>query len=516
MIRRFCLSRGRSLPRVLAIAILAFTSTVSSQETAVSLEEELEATGIGTSLEPVPEEIGSRADARETSRDSTDTEATAVPLKSDAASVEAEAESDSGPPQERRPQVARALSVEDADGTTHGSSEEEPPLVQPFSFLSSVLSEFFAMDEVGTTRGQKDNFFISLGPRVGYDSNVLYAPENPISSYTSGFNGAANYDFGSTRWHVNSRLGGGVTYYDNRPSDPTDYNASLVLSAEYEVNRRLKLDFSTRTAYLAQPEPQLVGSVTRFSGDYWYTDTRLSAQYTLRPRLAVRAGYSLLGYQYTDEAVNRGLGFYSQTAHLALDYLLTPRTTGTVEYRYNPVTYYEADLGSEGHILTVGFLHTFSNRVNWSFQFGAEQRRLTNPAVDGPSEYLGPFLETSLSYEFAPRSSVFANLRYGTEPSGVSGVSIRETLRGSLGVEYAITGRLTGSLTFNYSHDAYDQPGVATDFTQEIYSGSLTLRYRLNRGLALLGTYSYIGLFSDLPLNSYERNLVNLGLDIIF
>jgi predicted porin len=382
--------------------------------------------------------------------------------------------------------------------------------------LWDFFSQFFQFGAPGDPN-HPDKLRLTIGPTVGYDDNVLTTKTDPIASETAGLNGTLTYSFGSERLKIDSSAALGTTYYDNRPGDDTDYNASFSLATSYFVTRRLQLSGNVAFAYLSQPNPTLIGGVQRFSGDYTTTNLGFGLSYSLRPRLSMRLQYRMNSIAYTDETQNQSLGFTEQNYILGLDYLLTPRFTLTAEYRYNPLSYDAADQDSTGQILTFGFGASFAPKFQWNFQAGAEARMLNNTTTpDSPSSYIGPFVESDLSYGFAPGSTLVGTLRYGTEPSGSAGISIRQTLRGSLSLQYAFAARLSGNVAISYEHDHYDQPGDTNDFSQEYYTASLGLTYQFNPALALTAGYSYSTVQSDIEADGYTRGITTLGLQIIF
>ncbi|MDD5200270.1 MAG: TonB-dependent receptor, partial [Terrimicrobiaceae bacterium] len=178
---------------------------------------------------------------------------------------------------------------------------------------------------------------------------------------------------------------------------------------------------------------------------------------------------------------------------------------------------YQSNQDSTDHILSAGFTTTFSPRLKWVLQGGAEARILNNTTTEGAaSHYLGPFLETDVQYAFKPGSALVGSIRYGTEPSGVSGISIRQTLRGSLALQYSFAGRLGTDLGISYEHDHYDQPGSANDFSQEFYTASVGLRYQFNPAFALTARYEYSAVKSEVETDEYTRGVSTLGLEVIF
>ncbi|MGH8048155.1 MAG: outer membrane beta-barrel protein [Chthoniobacterales bacterium] len=362
---------------------------------------------------------------------------------------------------------------------------------------------------------RRDKLVLSLGMSLGYDTNVFYSAINPIASAVTGVNASADYHFGSRRVQLDANLSGGVNYYQNRPGGSNDDNFALTLALGYQLMPRLKLSFTTNTSYLSQPEPQLIGGIFQYGGSYFYTDTRLDLNYQMRPRFGLALGYDYNALKYDDEVINQGSGFYQQTFSLSGNFLVSPRTTLTLQYRYNPVSYYESGIGSTGQFLLVGIEQTLSPRLKYTFMFGSEYRSLENPAPDSPSSYLGPFAEGSLNYNFAPRSLLTGSMRLGTEPSGTSGVTIRQTFRSSLGVTHYIGGRLSVNGSIAFEHDLYDQPGI-DDFSQDIYSTSVSLSYQLAYYTSIVLRDDYIVVEGSTPNSSYSRNFSSIGLQITF
>lgn len=382
--------------------------------------------------------------------------------------------------------------------------------------LDDLVGAFLELGAPGDPN-QTDKLRLRTSTTIGYDDNVFTTNTDPIASGTASLDGEASYNFGDERLKLSSSLAGGVTYYDNRPGDDTDYNGTFRAATSYFVTRRLRVSGDAAIAYLSQPNPTVIGGVSRFNGDYITANLGFDVSYNLTPRFSARVGYRFTGIQYTDESQNESLGFTQETYFVGLDYLVSPRFTLTTEYRYSPLSYYESDQNSTGHIYTVGFVALFSPKFRWTLQGGAEARVLENATQgDAAENYVGPFLETDVSYEFRPGSSLSASLRYGTEPSGVAGISIRETLRGTLAMRYAFTPRLVGDVALSYQHDNFDQPGNTADFTQTFYTASLGLRFQLNPALAATAGYSYSAVQSENSFDEYTRNITTVGLEIIF
>jgi len=477
-------------------------AAIAADNAATTLEEELSGAGPAPTPEPpaVPQEFFPGPIPVPTPESVSEEDANrSIPSESETA-VEA---------------PAAELEAQDVTQTNPTENSGLVPLSKKGFSLGALFSSLIPGGSAGDPNS-KDKFALTFSLRGGYDDNVFASAFDPIASPFANLNGNLSYFFGSKRLQLNTQLGGGVTYYQNRPGRKQDYNGTVDLSARFHATRRLEFFGAVRGTYLAQPDPTVVGGAVQYSGDYIVANATGEVSYDLMPKLATRAKYTLNGIRYTDDAINQGQGFVEQTFSLGADFLLRPTTTLTMEFRYNPISYYEAGLGSDGYIATFGFVQSFTPRFSWMLQGGGEYRILKNPADVGTNNYFGPFVESRLSYSFAPASSLLGSLRYGTEPSGVSGVTIRQTLRGSLSVEHRFSAYWSMNLGLTYENSYYDQPGVIPDYSANVYSGFLGVRFQLNPAFALTADYSYTNVLYEGVVGNYSRNIVSTGLQIIF
>ena len=359
-------------------------------------------------------------------------------------------------------------------------------------------------------------FLITAAVREGFDSNVFTTRTDPTSSFYTNVALGLRYDLGTPRLQLSANLGGGATYYNTRPGDKFDYNLVLGLSANYKVSPRFVLTLTTSTGYLSQPDLSIVGGTNRVNGDYFYTDTILSGRYQWTQKFSTVTSYNFRAFTYFDQNLNDTQGRIEQTASQSLHWLLLPKTTVVLEYRANAVTYYEADLNSFGNFGLVGFDQVFNPRTRWTARVGVEQRFLHNP-VDGDSIYVGPYGESNLSYQFGPASYLSWNARYGTEASGLTDVTQRQTFRTGLSVSHAFTQRISGVLASNWQINYYDQQDVIPSFTENVIDVSATLGYKLNRFSSLSIGYQFTAdIAPDAIEREYTRSVAFAGVNFSF
>ena len=358
---------------------------------------------------------------------------------------------------------------------------------------------------------------LSFSAREGYDSNLFATHTDTYASAFSNAAFGANYSFGSPRLNIEANLGGGATYYYTRPGNKMDYNGQFSLSSMFALSPKISLALSSTTAYLSQPDTNVIGGSSRVDGDYITQDAKVAVAYKWSTRLATESGYQFFATHYLNPTLNDTQSFISQTAKQDVSWRLRPLTSAVLEYRANLLTYPgEKGMSSFGNFALVGFDQTFNPKFKWSGRAGLEQRFIQNP-VDGPSTYLGPFGESNLSLQYGPTSLITWNARYGTEPSGLTNVSQRQTLRTGLSVTHGFTPRISGILGIGVENDYFNQPGVVTTFSQTIFDASVGVKFKVNKNVSLNASYQFINVNAPKDTSfEYTRNVTFAGVNVSF
>lgn len=359
-------------------------------------------------------------------------------------------------------------------------------------------------------------FSYSFAVREGYDDNLFSEKTNTDSSFYTNFAAGVHYDFGGPRLKLSADLGGGITYYYTRPGDKVDFNGAFTLGATYLATPKLTLSLTTTTAYLSQPDTTIIGGTNRVNGDYIYTNTSLEGTYQWSEKFSTVTGYNLYANYYLDNSLNNSLSYTQQTVKESLHFLFKPKTTLVAEYRAQVVLYTGVDQNSFGNFGLLGFDQVFNPRFRWTLRAGVEQRFLNNP-VDGQSTYVGPYGESNLSYQFGQSSSIGWSARYGTEASGLTNVTQRQTFRTGLTLSHGFTPRISGSLSFNYEVDYFDQSGVITSYYQSIFDVSVGANFAINRHVSLSAGYTFTGVYAPQQTAvEYTRNVAFVGANFTF
>lgn len=371
------------------------------------------------------------------------------------------------------------------------------------------------LNPIGLFESSPFKYAFSL--REGYDSNVFTTHTDPISSFYTNFAAGVDYHFGNPRLQLTSSLGGGVTYYYTRPGKKYDLNGQFTLALVYLLTPRLTISGNTTIAYLSQPDTALYGNANRVNGDYVYTNSNIEGSYQWSEKFSTVTGYSAYANYYLNQQLNDTQSFWSSTIKQSFHWLLLPKTTVVAEYRANPIIYTGgAGMNSFGNFALVGFDQVFNPRFKWTLRLGAEQRFNQNP-VDGNSTYFGPYGETNLAYQFGPASTLSWNARYGTEPSGLTNVTQRQTFRTGLTLAHAFTPRISANLGLNFEEDYFNQAGVINTYNQTIVDIALGVNFKINRHISLSAGYQFVDVLAPQNITqAYVRNVGFVGANFNF
>lgn len=391
------------------------------------------------------------------------------------------------------------------------SLDELPPDV-----LQDMQQGPTALESVGDFL-QRKPFLFSISVREGFDSNPNTSKNNREESFYTNLAGGINYGFGNPRLQLQTNLTAGLTfYYNNAISNNIRLNAVWDLSAVYNASPRLIFTLGSSFGYYSEPDVFIPGIQANVDGDYVTVGTTLTGTYQWLERFSTTTGYAFNMLAYVESELNDDLGRITQTISQAFNFLYKPTTSIVAEYRIQPTTYFKADLDTLNQFALIGFDQMFSPRMTWNARAGAQFNLLNHP-VEGRGTYFGPYVETVYNYQYGERSRMNFNLRYGTEASGLSNVTQRQSFRAGYAIVHAFTPRLAANGGLFYNVNYYEQGDVIDKFYENIFELSLGLDYAFNRFLSATSGYKFTGVISrESPDREYNRNIVFLGLNASF
>jgi len=387
---------------------------------------------------------------------------------------------------------------------------------QPVDDNASAVEEPSQTDSGGVF--DKKPYSFSFAVREGYDDNLFTTQTDRDASFYTNFAGGVEHKIENSRLQLSIALNGGVTYYYTRPGNKFDYTGAVNLQGLYKINQRFTLNFSTNTAYLAQPDLEVPGTSARNNGDYMFSSTTIAGAYQWAEKFSTDTKYNFTPFLYVEDQLNQDQGRIEQTIGQSFRWLVLPKTTAIVEYRANPVNYYSAPLDNFGQFFLLGVDQVFSPKFKVTSRGGAELRFYSSD--NNNPDYFGPFCELNGMYEYQKNSSIGLNLRYGTEASGLNGAATRNTFRMGVNIVQGITPKLSFNLGANYQNNFYnevDQHDPDSVCYENIIGCSLGANFKINKSFELQGGYTRT--VDAAPASqqlSYTRNVVFVGANMQF
>ena len=398
-------------------------------------------------------------------------------------------------------------------------------------------------------------FTLTVDTRLGYDDNTLDESRNAHDSVFLNADVSAAYTAQNSRTTLSLGATTGFTYYFDRPGREYDPNVGLSLGLTYKLTPRATIAITNFSVYQAEPDFGTVGLQERRNGDYFLTVSGFSLAYRLAPRVSTVTSYNPSFFVYREEPYSfyqdRGEHYFAQS----LRFLVQPRLTLVVEYRFGYVQYFndrdasvqsipvqgggsaavfvpDFHADSYNHFALAGVDYALGPRFRVGLRAGAQFRsyvdedtfvvtngvgaanvdRLTIGTVLGPNSRVvrfsrdpetSPYVEGSLFYDVNRRGSLALVTRYGIEEGNLAvSDSSRNSFRVGVTYTQGLTARLGGYVGINYTHSGYDNADPGNNFDENVYDVSVGLRYVLNRRVALEVGYSHTSVTSGFDVQN--------------
>jgi len=371
---------------------------------------------------------------------------------------------------------------------------------------------------LGEGQFEDSPFGFAFALREGYDDNLFTTGSNQSASFYTNAAGGVSYEGGNDRLQFQTGLNAGVSYYYTRPGNKFDYTGQANISGLWKVSPRLEVSFSALAAYLAQPDLAIAGGTNRQNGDYFFAPVDISAAYRWSEKFSTQTEYNFTPFLYVEPELNDSQGRISQVAGQAFLWNIQPKTAAVLEYRVNPVDYFQAPLDNFGQFFLVGVDQQFNPKFTVVGRVGAELRFYSQD--NNNPEYFGPYGEFTGSYAHGKYSNVSLNLRYGTEASGLNGAATRQTFRIGFNAIQGFTPRLSLAFGLNYLNNYYnefDKPVTTPNFYENIFEFTAGLNFKLSRSVLLQAGYSRtVDIAPASEQLSYTRNIAFAGVNFEF
>jgi hypothetical protein len=367
----------------------------------------------------------------------------------------------------------------------------------------------------GAGGGRSVPLDITAGVDIGYDDHVIGSSATTSSSGQSSFfvreNLVLSYDRPMERTEVRLIGVGRFAQFFDLGTDDKDGTVTLALTHNFST--RLSFRADVYAAYQTEPNFQSNVGPENVRAPHFDTSDVLSVTYHWFPRLAMVTSYTFRSVQYeSSSSVGTSQNRVDNTFGEALRFSLTKRTDVIGEYRFQTIDYETATNNSTTHYVLVGVDHRLTEHLRFDVRGGPSFRSLEN---DGDT--VNPYLEGGLDYTSSNHSLSWTTT-YGYESPTAANVSNRTTIRTGVNLTYNLTSRLHSTTGFYYHHDDNQggSSGTTSVGTQDSLEFSLSLRYTINKRLALHADYQHTMQSSQGSTSGYSRNRYSAGLSYTY
>jgi Putative beta-barrel porin 2 len=408
-----------------------------------------------------------------------------------------------------------------------------------------------------------------------YDDNINTSPDGPGKQGSIGYEvipqAQLNLSSGPTVFSASYIYS--LTYYEARDNGKADQSHDFELSLKHNLNERYS--FELRNSFVIAQEPEVltpggaVATPLRSNGDNLRNTASAVFHAQLTRLFGVVLAYNNTIYSYDENANNTVtpgqpsrsalLDRMENTFTLDTTWLIDPRTTGVIGYRFeatdytsnesvqnDPVSppvppypyggpnYVPADSRNVyTHYFYVGADHSFRSDLAGSARVGFQYFDYYNNGsivasaagtnfVKAATTSLSPYVDLSIQYAYSAGGSVSAGFTYSHNPTDQAasagnqgaGVTLDQesaTLYGSASQKLAfLSPRLTGSVTGQFQSSTF-HGGPSDGETDNFFTLGLNLSYQFTHLISGEIGYNYDNLNSDIGGRSYDRNRVYLG-----
>lgn len=377
---------------------------------------------------------------------------------------------------------------------------------------------------------------VGLSLRGIYDDNQFTAPSGSAQdddAFGIEVTPSASLNWTLPQTYLGLSYAFGYRRFDSRPNREYDTIHQVDAKLNHVFNERYKIDVAD-TFVSAQEPGQIAAGVlipVRTEGDNIHN--MFSADFTasLTEKLSLLLGYANHFYNYDDSgrpgSYSALLDRQEHDATINLRWQMRSTSVGLLGYSYGVSDYRGSDalgLGSpfrgtdrdsDTHRVYVGADHSFNSQLNGSLRVGAQFTDYDKFNENSSS----PYVDGSLSYNYRPESYASLGVRHARNATDIAALNAagtvptldQETSTVYGTISHSFTGKLRGGAMAQAQFSEFEAGGFSGD-SEVFFLSGVNLSYQINAYLTAEAGYNYDRLNSDLPVRSYSRNRVYVGI----
>jgi hypothetical protein len=380
---------------------------------------------------------------------------------------------------------------------------------------SSILAVVVQDGYAGTGRPEK-HWAITTDLRMGYDDNIFSEPLQPQESVVSEVDLMGTYSYPTDSSDVRLSVGGGEQRYFDRPGEKADYHAISFLSIKHTLTPRWSVSLRDQLRFEQEAPLDESNFVPRRLGDHFENVFSAGTEYQITKRLSVglQGVHEIIAY--TDEQRARDLDRQTFGVAPHLSYRVREPSTLKATYQYERVEFDESPRDADVHKCGLGWAETFSPRWSGSVEVGGEFRLEDSPFSN--KTIPSPYGQVNSSHLLSRNAQLTGGIRYGLQETDANAFLVSRTLAGFFRFSWKLSKYLSwGSGLDVARNELEDELVTGTRSLNEMsYRISESLSYNFYENLYLNLTYTFTTFDSEDVLRRYDRNIMMVGISVVF
>lgn len=403
------------------------------------------------------------------------------------------------------------------------------------AILLAAGSNGWALYEPYKFRDPSRRWELSLALNASYDDNINTVDRNEVGSLTMSTEPEFLLNVPFEQSFLGMRYKYGATYYEERGGDQIDQSHTLDLLFSHTFSPRLTLD--AQNQFRRGIEPGLVELVagvplvTERRGDYFYDNLSGTLSYSLARRCSVSLDGRWEFWRFDDQQIAEANDRDGYRIGVSSLYAVSPRVQLGGGYRFTK-TEYRLDSrivlspfitqivpaearSSDTHEAFVAAVSRFNPQLSGRLTVGGQLQEFgdgtesTSPSVDG-----------ALTYHYGPQNTVTAGYRYSFATTELNQFRTTESSLVYVDIAHQLTAKLRATLSGSYYLNSFKEPTVTLvppiPESEDSIGLSAGLSYSITSWCRANCRYSFSRVNSDISNRTFQRNVVSIGLQLIY
>ena len=378
-----------------------------------------------------------------------------------------------------------------------------------------------------TSKERAKPWSVSAVLRGFYDDNVLATPKDAIQDEADSFGIEVGPNVGlhMTGEQTYLSLEAGyryVWYAENELEDDQKFLIDLAINHSFTDRARLRISDS----FVRSREPEVTSTVvtapTRIDQSVLYNRAGIGFDYDFTDLFSASFDYGNMIYDYSDDQWEPVLNRLEHDITGLGRWKVQPDLAALFGYTYSYVDFYGDGFIAPGvdpdtrnrseHKLFVGVDTTIVENLTAGARVGVEIVDYPNSLPGMEDSEVGPYVDLHGRYTYLEGSYIYLGVKVETSTTDIQVAQDQETYTIYGGWSHQITPDLTAGLNGQAQFGKLRSPVAGVDDEDnDLYRVGADLNYKINEFWSANLGYSYTELDSGIPVRSFDRNQVFLG-----